>query len=147
MTTYAVVDPRDIRDDAEQVELGLERQRGVRFTELVDEVFESDENRTFTWFGLRAARIKYTRRQISLWLEEILDNKPRSKDNGIRDWYVVECVQMSMHGFDGYRIRPVRELIRAARDLNVLELRVDANTMRLFEDAYASGEKAYDTAE
>lgn len=147
MTTYAVVDPRDIRDDADTVELGLTRQRGVRFTELVDEVFHSNENERFRWFGMRAPAKRYTRRQIGVWLDEILNNKPRSKDNAIRDWYMVECVQMSMHGFDHYRVEPVRELIRAARDLNVLELRVEAHTMRLFEDAYASGEKASDTEE
>lgn len=147
MTTYAVVDPRDIRDDAEQVELGLARMRGRRFEALVDEVFQSWENERFTWFGLRKPAKHYTRRQIGVWLDEILNDRPRSKDNGIRDWDVVDCTQWSMNSFEYHRLDPVTHLIRAARDLNTQELRVDAKTMRLFEDAYNQGYSPCDAEE
>lgn len=141
MTTYAVVDPRDIREDSELAELGLERLRGAQFEELVDQVYGDDENDTFGWFGLRKVQKRYTRRQIGVWMDEILNDKPRSKDNGIRGWWCVQGTQFAFAGYKHYRVDPVVELIRAAHDLNTQELRVDAHTMRLFEDAYAAGVK------
>jgi len=147
MTTYAVVHPADIRDDAQQADLGLTRLLGIRFEELADEVYEDDENNTFGWFGLRKVQKRYTRRQIGQWMQEILNDEPRSKDNGIRGWWCVRGTQFAYAGYKHHVIDPVRDLIRAARDLNTQELRVDAQTMRLFEDAYSVGERRYEPEE
>lgn len=141
--TIVVVDPADIREDAEQALRGVERLKGKRFEELVTEVFNSHDNQRFTWFGLRKPALIYDRRTIATLLAEMLIDRNRGGNykNYIADWWSVEGVFAAWHGYNHFKVKPVERLIASAESLNAIELHVDSNVLRQFEAAYEAGSR------